>query len=73
MSLKGSLEFEPHRMQKLLLGDSPTKDKCATPIGLGCSRSKTPINRVGNKKKSIEINRSVHNSGIARKENSKYK
>ena len=51
MSLKGGLEFESHRMQKLLLGDSPTKARCATRVGLGCSRSKAPVNRVGNQKK----------------------
>ena len=59
MSLKGGLEFEPHRMQKLLLGDSPTKAKCATRVGLGCSRGKAPVNRVGNKKKIHQKKKSI--------------
>ena len=51
MSLKGCIEFEPQRMQKFLLGDSPIKARCVTWVGFRCSRSKALLNWVDNQQK----------------------
>lgn len=59
MSLKGCLEFETYRMQKLLLGDSPIKARCATRVRLEWSRSKALVNQVGKKKSDTRQVQSV--------------